>query len=120
LGRKCPEIAHESDPTRVVAKVEWHLGEFFPRVGFIVTNTRQFSTNARDADMRHASVIVAIPKRREICAQMSRKPAPLVRLGSKTGSTTARTPSLEAPRLANRAGGRQSDGELLRHLGYPG
>ena len=23
---------------RVVAKVEWHLGELFPRVGFIVTN----------------------------------------------------------------------------------
>jgi hypothetical protein len=25
-------------PRRVVAKVEWHLGELFPRVGFIVTN----------------------------------------------------------------------------------
>ena len=23
---------------RVVAKVEWHQGELFPRVGFIVTN----------------------------------------------------------------------------------
>jgi hypothetical protein len=23
---------------RVVAKVEWHQGEFYPRVGFIVTN----------------------------------------------------------------------------------
>ncbi len=29
-------------PRRVVAKVEWHPGELFPRVGFIVTNmTRQ-------------------------------------------------------------------------------
>jgi len=26
---------------RVVAKVEWHGGELFPRVGFIVTNLRQ-------------------------------------------------------------------------------
>ena len=26
---------------RVVAKVEWHRGELFPRVGFIVTNLRQ-------------------------------------------------------------------------------
>ena len=26
---------------RVVAKVEWHLGELFPRVGFIVTNLRR-------------------------------------------------------------------------------
>ncbi len=25
-------------PRRVVAKVEWHEGELFPRVGFIVTN----------------------------------------------------------------------------------
>ena len=25
-------------PRRVVAKVEWHQGELFPRVGFIVTN----------------------------------------------------------------------------------
>lgn len=23
---------------RVIAKVEWHAGELFPRVGFIVTN----------------------------------------------------------------------------------
>ncbi len=28
-------------PCRVVAKVEWHQGELFPRVGFIVTNLRR-------------------------------------------------------------------------------
>ncbi len=28
-------------PRRVVAKVEWHSGELFPRVGFIVTNLRR-------------------------------------------------------------------------------
>jgi len=28
-------------PRRVVAKVEWHQGELFPRVGFIVTNLRR-------------------------------------------------------------------------------
>jgi Transposase DDE domain group 1 len=27
-----------SKPRRVVAKVEWHQGEPYPRVGFIVTN----------------------------------------------------------------------------------
>jgi hypothetical protein len=27
-------------PRRVVAKVEWHQGELFPRVGFVVTNLR--------------------------------------------------------------------------------
>jgi hypothetical protein len=28
---------------RVVAKVEWHAGELFPRVGFVVTNLRRIS-----------------------------------------------------------------------------
>ena len=26
-------------PRRVVCKIEWHVGELFPRVGFIVTNS---------------------------------------------------------------------------------
>jgi len=30
---------------RVVAKVEWHAGELFPRVGFIVTNLNRHSKN---------------------------------------------------------------------------
>ena len=30
---------------RVVAKIEWHAGELFPRVGFIVTNLNQRSKN---------------------------------------------------------------------------
>ncbi len=33
-------------PRRVVAKVEWHLGELFPRVGFLVTNLRWPSRRA--------------------------------------------------------------------------
>ena len=30
-----------SRPRRVVAKVEWHQGELYPRVGFVVTNLRR-------------------------------------------------------------------------------
>ena len=30
---------------RVVTKIEWHAGELFPRVGFIVTNLRLKSSN---------------------------------------------------------------------------
>ena len=30
-----------SKPRRVVAKVEWHQGELYPRVGFIVTNLKR-------------------------------------------------------------------------------
>jgi hypothetical protein len=50
---RCPIVWCESfsyraaswdKPRRVVAKIEWHRGELFPRVGFIVTNLR------RDAD----------------------------------------------------------------------
>jgi hypothetical protein len=32
-------------PRRVIAKVEWHSGELFPRVGFIVTNMKRSSRN---------------------------------------------------------------------------
>ena len=32
-------------PRRVVAKVEWHQGELFPRIGFIVTNLRWDAAN---------------------------------------------------------------------------
>ena len=32
------QAATWSKPRRVVAKIEWHRGELFPRVGFIVTN----------------------------------------------------------------------------------
>ncbi len=33
-----------SKPRRVVCKIEWHQGELFPRVGFIVTNSRLYMT----------------------------------------------------------------------------
>jgi len=32
-------------PRRVVAKIEWHVGELFPRVNYIVTNLRWKSSN---------------------------------------------------------------------------
>lgn len=39
------KAASWSHARRVVAKVEWHHGELFPRVGFIVTNLRYKSKN---------------------------------------------------------------------------
>jgi len=39
------QAASWDKPRRVVAKVEWHAGELFPRVGFIVTNLRWKSKN---------------------------------------------------------------------------
>src|SRR5260370_30347934 len=45
-------------PRRVIAKVEWHPGELYPRVGFIVTNL------SRPADR-----VVAFYNKRGTCEQ---------------------------------------------------
>ena len=45
-------------PRRVVAKVEWHPGELYPRVGFIVTNLS-----------RPAERVVAFYNKRGTCEQ---------------------------------------------------
>jgi Transposase DDE domain group 1/Rdx family len=45
-------------PRRVVAKVEWHPGELYPRVGFIVTNMA-----------RRAANVVAFYNKRGTCEQ---------------------------------------------------
>ena len=45
-------------PRRVVAKVEWHPGELYPRVGFIVTNMA-----------RPAENVVAFYNKRGTCEQ---------------------------------------------------
>src|SRR5207245_9142556 len=49
-----------SRPRRVVAKVEWHPGELYPRVGFIVTNLH-----------RPAKKVVAVYNGRGTTAQRS-------------------------------------------------
>ena len=57
-------------PRRVVAKVEWHLGELFPRVGFIVTNsTSQRSKNVVGI-LQPARNRRAAHKRGQRCDQM--------------------------------------------------
>jgi hypothetical protein len=45
-------------PRRVIAKVEWHSGELYPRVGFIVTNM-----------VRRAENVVAFYNKRGTCEQ---------------------------------------------------
>jgi hypothetical protein len=45
-------------PRRVIAKVEWHPGELYPRVGFIVTNMS-----------RPAKNVVAFYNKRGTCEQ---------------------------------------------------
>ena len=48
----------EDEPRRAIAKVEWHPGELYPRVGFIVTNMS-----------RPAKNVVAFYNKRGTCEQ---------------------------------------------------
>src|SRR6266851_5058346 len=52
------QAASWSKPRRVIAKVEWHPGELYPRVGFIVTNMS-----------RPAERVVAFYNKRGTCEQ---------------------------------------------------
>jgi hypothetical protein len=45
------QAASWSRTRRVVAKMEWHHGELFPRVGFIVTNLRYYRRKALSAEL---------------------------------------------------------------------
>ena len=68
-------------PRRVIAKVEWHPGELYPRVGFIVTNLSRprFDFERFDAkfgdintvlsDVATASGVVLIDPVRQLCPQ---------------------------------------------------
>ena len=63
------QAATWSKPRRVIAKIEWHPGELYSRVGFIVTNL------IRPAERVVAYTIGAAPPRRE-----ARQSRPLRRL----------------------------------------
>src|SRR5262249_1335323 len=52
------QAATSTKPPRVIAKVEWHPGELYPRVGFIVTNMS-----------RPAERVVAFYNKRGTCEQ---------------------------------------------------
>jgi hypothetical protein len=52
------QAASWTKPRRVIAKVEWHPGELYPRVGFIVTNMT-----------RPAERVVAFYNKRGTCEQ---------------------------------------------------
>jgi hypothetical protein len=52
------QVGNWSKPRRVIAKVEWHPEELYPRVGFIVTNMS-----------RPAERVVAFYKKRGTCEQ---------------------------------------------------
>src|ERR1700722_9487792 len=62
VGRRYANFTYQAGswtkPRRVIAKVEWHPGELYPRVGFIVTNMA-----------RPAANVVAFYNKRGTCEQ---------------------------------------------------
>jgi hypothetical protein len=81
-------------PRRVIAKVEWHPGELYPRVGFIVTNLS-----------RPAERVVAFYNKRGTCEQWIKEGKGAIkwtRLSCRTfaatrcGSSFMRSPTISA------------------------
>ena len=77
-------------PRRVIAKVEWHPGELYPRVGFIVTNMR-----------RPAERVLAFYNKRGTCEQWIKEGKGAIkwtRLSYRTfaGSSFMRSPTTSA------------------------
>ena len=92
-------------PRRIVAKVEWHPGELYPRVGFIVTNMARPTEN-----------VVEFYNKRGTCEQWikegkgaSDRPAILpVLLGQRGKSSTSRT-RLQSRQFPSHVGDPRSD-----------
>ena len=79
------QAASWTRPRRVIAKVEWHPGELYPRVGFIVTNMS-----------RPAERVVAFYNKRGTCEQWIKARIPSVR------PTSSFLPSGVAPMTISR------------------
>ena len=73
-------------PRRVVAKVEWHEGELFPRVGFIVTNMTRWSRKAVHFYNRRGTAEQWI-QGRQLCGQVDAFVVPELR--GQPGSASA-------------------------------
>ena len=68
-------------PRRVIAKVEWHPGELFPRVGFIVTNLT-----------RPAEQVVAFYNKRGTCEQWIKEGKGAIKWTRLSAGHSPRTP----------------------------
>jgi hypothetical protein len=90
-------------PRRVIAKVEWHPGELYPRVGFIVTNMSRVAEN-----------VVAFYNKRGTCEQWIKEGK-----GAKWTRLSCRSFAANAVRLQLHALA-YNLGNFLRTLATPG
>jgi hypothetical protein len=88
-------------PRRVIAKVEWHPGELYPRVGFIVTNMS-----------RPAERVVAFYNKRGTCERWIKEGKGArarmnLRMAGPLAIRSSRFPSSDSP-LARKLGPKQT------------
>ena len=88
-------------PRRVVAKVEWHRGELFPRVGFIVTNL-SYPPKGDSPLLQWPGHGGAMDKRRQIRLELD--PAFLPQVRGQPGETMAVRTGLQPGQLSAKAG----------------
>ena len=100
-----PEAGRE--PRRVVAKVEWHPGELYPRVGFIVTNMARPRRECRRL-LQQARDVRAMDQGRQGRDQMDAAVMPVVRRQRRAPSAScARLQPRQLPAHAGHAGADQ-------------
>jgi hypothetical protein len=81
------QAASWARPRRVVAKVEWHFGELFPRVGFIVTNLHRKSKHVVEFYNKRGTAEQCI-QGMEGCVKRNATRVPLVRRECRSSATS--------------------------------
>ena len=97
-------------PRRVVAKVEWHPGELYPRVGFIVTNLARPAERVV-AFLQPARHLRAMDQRREGSDQVDALVMPFLRC--QRGSPSAPCAGLQPRQLHANPGDARGSGAVV-------
>jgi hypothetical protein len=100
-------------PRRVVAKVEWHPGELYPRVGFIVTNLARPAERVV-AFYNHRGTCeqyIKVHQRGQGCDQVDPAIVPLLR--RQRGSPSAPRPGVQPWQLHADAGDAEDGGAVV-------
>ena len=97
-------------PRRVIAKVEWHPGELYPRVGFIVTNLARPADDRRCL-LQQARHMRAVDQRGQGRDQVDAAVVPDVRC--QRGSPSASCAGLQSRQFPAHAGDARADQGLV-------
>jgi hypothetical protein len=113
VRRYCANFTYQAGswikPRRVIAKVEWHPGELYPRVGFIVTNMSRPAE--RVVDLQQARHCQAVDQGRQGCDQVDAAVMPDVR--RQSSASAASCIGLQSRQLLAHAGDAGTDQGLV-------